>query len=599
MSGGSAIGYQWYFLPDLTVKPLVGTPRAGATSPLLNIPVVTANDEGFYYCVAFDPATGYARRSHYVQLTPLTTRIVHLPVIRPGSRSFVGPFDVQITCATPGAAILYLLDDGRSPAAWKVYDPNAPLTIDRRCVLRAYAVKRGFNPSKEVRAGYVDDATDDVPPGQNLGQLTGNREVTKDGVGVLTDGRSVLSRDAVDFYTFMLATERKVFLSVSDAPVTSRFSVELLSEAGARQGYFRGGSPALIIKTLPAGMYRVKIALSGDTQLNAPYVLTITDQAPGETKWAVVTRKRKVQHIALMDALTAAPIVAGKPAWLVIHGRTSRPSASNIRNLVEALDGYEAGKQIIAIDWETAAADNNPAEATVFTADGEGEGRPIVAGARWIGQVGRAAAAMLKAKGITATQLDIAGHSWGTFVGHEVAAQFNSGSQRIPRFIALDPASFGAGYTTAKGGLKFATAARYSIAFYGEPQDRLLDGSPRDRAAALAFIVYGSPKFAVTARDAFTMVGDDWGLLDAHTEPVNIFAAILAQLKAGNPDSWMQRFSLSQFSQLAAGALPPWAVNVFNKDGEPKPAGFNDKKGEYLFEGAFAIEGKDTIDQYP
>lgn len=100
---------------------------------------------------------------------------------------FDAPFQVEITCATPGVTIRYTTD-GNEPfagtlfggAKGEVYD--GPITIDQTTVLRAYATRSGWEPSNVDTQTYLflDDVIrqspdGESPPGWPQGSVKGQR----------------------------------------------------------------------------------------------------------------------------------------------------------------------------------------------------------------------------------------------------------------------------------------------------------------------------------------------------------------------------------------------------------------------------------------
>ncbi|HLC66346.1 MAG TPA: alpha/beta fold hydrolase, partial [Candidatus Nanoarchaeia archaeon] len=131
-------------------------------------------------------------------------------------------------------------------------------------------------------------------------------------------------------------------------------------------------------------------------------------------------------------------IQANKDTWVVIHGRESYASASptvkgteeenNMYRLAGALEEFaklqKVPQQILVADWRSFAGANEKLaslEGTVF-----------------IREVAAALQEMLQGYGIPVGDMNIVGHSWGTYVGYEVARMLPG---KVRSLVALDSAT--------------------------------------------------------------------------------------------------------------------------------------------------------------
>ncbi|HLC67230.1 MAG TPA: alpha/beta fold hydrolase, partial [Candidatus Nanoarchaeia archaeon] len=113
---------------------------------------------------------------------------------------------------------------------------------------------------------------------------------------------------------------------------------------------------------------------------------------------------------------------SNKPVSVIIHGRANSEDSSQIAELVRNLQAQ--GIQVVTLDWHEGAEDNRT---------------PIsLEGSQWIVTVGTWAANQLKAAGFTGTNIDVIGHSWGSYVGYEIGAHIPGGVRTL---VALDPAA--------------------------------------------------------------------------------------------------------------------------------------------------------------
>lgn len=82
--------------------------------------------------------------------------------------------------------------------------------------------------------------------------------------------------------------------------------------------------------------------------------------------------------------------------------------------------------------------------------------------------------------------MNLAGHSWGSYVAARIAAPERSGS--VNALVAMDPAFAGVGFPA--GSINFAAVSRISWAIYGNG-------------------IYGSAELAATADESFSIVSNE------------------------------------------------------------------------------------------
>ena len=188
-------------------------------------------------------------------------------------------------------------------------------------------------------------------------------------------------------------------------------------------------------------------------------------------------------------------IEANKPTWIVIHGRESYASASpaikgtagenNMYRLAEALEAYEREndvadrKQILVADWRSFAGAN--------------EKLASLEGTAFIREAALAFTEMLQnvdgnGNGISPNQMNIVGHSWGTYVAY-VMAEIVPG--KVNSFVALDsaanpwPMAAAIGSADAFANMNLRDVAENSLAFEGG----LLGSDSRSATANQTFFV--------------------------------------------------------------------------------------------------------------
>jgi parallel beta-helix repeat protein len=219
-------------------------------------------------------------------------------------------------------------------------------------------------------------------------------------------------------------------------------------------------------------------------------------------------------------------IRATKPTWLVIHGWNSSPIAANIQDLSTGIQKAEPTDQVLTLDWSSAAdtgiLDPRDAENAVPS-------------------VGAWAARALQAASFDLAQMNIAGHSYGSYVGEEIAMNTPGGINGI---IALDPgqnvSSTPDGFD-ADSEIKFSQNTQFSWAFYGED-------------------AYGDATTAATADESFLMqlTGQSVITGTVHNDVPDLFANMII-----SSDPVSQDFSLSDFLNGIAG---PWKPDQCSYD---------------------------------
>jgi len=128
--------------------------------------------------------------------------------------------------------------------------------------------------------------------------------------------------------------------------------------------------------------------------------------------------KRKTNYEAKEGNDAISKLDPSKPVWVVVHGRENSEDSSQIAALTRNLQNLDV--QVVTIDWEGGAK------------DGIGLG-----GQKWIEQVGIWASRQLQAAGFKGEQINVIGHSWGSYVSYEIGAHIPGGVRTL---VGLDPA---------------------------------------------------------------------------------------------------------------------------------------------------------------
>jgi len=239
------------------------------------------------------------------------------------------------------------------------------------------------------------------------------------------------------------------------------------------------------------------------------------------------------------------PIEAGRTTWILIHGRTDTESSWRDLDgtgpleikMAEVLDNFSSNDQVLLLDWSEGAKDNHLLGVLDSIA---------LDGAVWIPLVADWASGVLKNLGITGSNLDLVGHSWGSYIAYEMSARIGG----VQSIVALDPAQ--AGWEYDYGAINFAAYSNSAWAFYGLGE-------------------FGSIPLSATADEAFTVswANEDgvYGPWDAHAAPRLIFYDIVAANNVANADGVIATpASLFALDRLLAqpSVLGPWTLNQYS-----------------------------------
>lgn len=153
-------------------------------------------------------------------------------------------------------------------------------------------------------------------------------------------------------------------------------------------------------------------------------------------------------------------ILNDQRTWVVIHGRRDNPESHQMLDLAEALS--LKGDQVVLVDWEQAAADFVRLPLVLASID-FGDLRD----ASWTPAVGRWVAQQLLAVGLSPDNINLAGHSHGTYVAYFAADAIRQSAGKVNALIALDPAlnPFLANNDVNVSQISFSSVANTSWAF--------------------------------------------------------------------------------------------------------------------------------------
>jgi pimeloyl-ACP methyl ester carboxylesterase len=205
--------------------------------------------------------------------------------------------------------------------------------------------------------------------------------------------------------------------------------------------------------------------------------------------------------------------------FIVIHGWNSSRNATNIFSVVDALFQTRPGDQVLTLDWSEAA---DTGLLDPFSAE---DG---------ILPIGQWAAAALNSFGFAGTNLNLIGHSFGSYVADELAERVPGGVHSI---VTLDPAAdvFGGYNPVSNDEVNFARDSLFSWSFHSS--------------------VLGNEYTPTTADEAF-LIDSAADAITAHGNVVLLFAFMLL-----HPDDPVSQYFL--LSLFLSGASGPWLPDEY------------------------------------
>ena len=253
-------------------------------------------------------------------------------------------------------------------------------------------------------------------------------------------------------------------------------------------------------------------------------------------------------HVTI-ENLTGGGIDPNKPTWLVIHGLNEQPS--DLYKVGNAIAQARPGEQVLFLNWFN-----------VTRIGGTGAGATAN---DWIPVVAEWGAVALRDWRFSnfASNLNLVGHSWGSYVAADIGQQLG----HVNTIIAIDPGINGSGNLynpDVPGTINFSANSGFSWAFHS-PQPSIFFG-----------IVAGSVITPPTASEAYVMPGVD------HSSIVDA----VADLIAGHNDV-SQRFTLDRL--LRHQYYPYLIPNKFNADGSYSSGSTNP------YEAVFGTDGQHQI----
>lgn len=269
------------------------------------------------------------------------------------------------------------------------------------------------------------------------------------------------------------------------------------------------------------------------------YVLQIT-RLTGRS--AIYAHRGEVQRPANLDGRTnlefiepflvrqgGAPIERALPTWVLVHGRSDSSASFRTNGDATARDLAAArgrNEQVLLLDWRQGARDNRGVTGALQ-------------GSRWIVSLAEWTSRILVGLGISPDRLHFVGHSWGTYVAYQTAAELariRGIDKSVQSIVALDPANGGRAARLAGAwvppGLDFSRYAVMSWAIGGGG-------------------LYGSRSFAKTATERYSLryrplpessQSEDW----YHAAPRTVFGSIVRANRVASNSSLAGLFALTR-----------------------------------------------------
>ena len=214
-----------------------------------------------------------------------------------------------------------------------------------------------------------------------------------------------------------------------------------------------------------------------------------------------------------------------KETWVVIHGWQG--DGASMETIAERAQIQRPGAQILILDWAVPAASPNPAVA---------EDNVTAVGA-WAAQA-------LTDAGFPAGAISIIGHSYGCYVGAELAKAYGGGADVI---VAIDPGADAPGSVyDPPSAVNFAAISKFSVAFYADD-------------------FYGNAPIVQTADEAIAVRDSDHN--NVVTAVINLWNPVDGD--GGGADA------LFQLSRLIAHQRAGWLLNQFDQNGVLSPGQFD------------------------
>jgi pimeloyl-ACP methyl ester carboxylesterase len=217
--------------------------------------------------------------------------------------------------------------------------------------------------------------------------------------------------------------------------------------------------------------------------------------------------------------------IKDRPTWVVIHSMNGSPIGGSIQKLWQNIGNYKQNDQVLVLDWSNAADSGYNIYKTETRAPDPRRG------GTWIMPIGKWAADKLsKEFRISPGNINLVGHSLGSFVAGEIAKNIPGG---VNNLVALDPATTTGGAYPYEDSIDFSAKSKWSWGFYGS--------------------ALGDPGRAKSAKESFEIKFPNTNPESAHGGVVEIFANMVKRGSSGYVSNYFQLDSM--------GSGKPWNRN--------------------------------------
>ncbi|MBI3879675.1 MAG: DVUA0089 family protein, partial [Verrucomicrobia bacterium] len=375
----------------------------------------------------------------------------------------------------------------------------------------------------------VDDSNDQISEAIAFGAITQTR----------TNLGTIGSPTDVDMFSFTVQAGQRISFDIDQASAGFDSYIRLFNGSGTQlafsddnrgPGETNSQNSYLEFTFTNAGTFYLGVSGFGNTNYNATtgtgdtagstgsYTLVVSPGLAGTIRRPGDAADYPVDFLRF--GAVPPPINPNLRTWIVIHGWRSSRTNSNINELANDLFQTRPGDQILTLDWSSAA---NTDLANAFDA-----ANSIIPVAQW-------AANVLTNYGFAGTNINLIGHSFGSYVADEIAQRMPGGVNTI---VSLDPAANTAPTAydpVSNNEVNFARDSQFSWSFH---------------ASSL-----GNEYTPATADAAF-IVESGTDSLTAHGNVVFLFAYLLS-----NPNDVVGRFFLLTY--LLNATPGPWLPNQF------------------------------------
>lgn len=231
-------------------------------------------------------------------------------------------------------------------------------------------------------------------------------------------------------YKFRVNADDGFILS---AQLTGQSRVDWITPLGWQNNFDGGGFKEYIWTPTQSGFYDVDFYHYEETG-NAGVDISwekVSNSVPGTGTVEKNGTKRQVEIKRFDGSLSD---ITDTPTWVIIHGFRLTPQDVETQGLPQAIEKNQPSDQILELDWKDITKTDYQNVNDV---------------ASWIPIVGEFAKNKLIGLGISPNNINLVGHSFGSYVAWEIANRIGG----VNKLVALDPANRLGGVSTVGGAI--------------------------------------------------------------------------------------------------------------------------------------------------